>query len=108
MWERWDGWSPEHGLQTPAMNSFNHYAFGSVGEWLYEWMGGLRPEPWAWYAVVMGLAVLAGVLPYRWASRRSDRVFATWLDRTPSRRAELVALRDGWPRDLKTFGEIPD
>lgn len=71
-------------------------------------MGGLRPEPWAWYAVVMGLAVLAGVLPYRWASRRSDRVFATWLDRTPTRRAELVALRDGWPRDLKTFGEIPD
>ena len=44
MWERWDGWSPEHGLQTPAMNSFNHYAFGSVGEWLYEWMGGLRPD----------------------------------------------------------------
>ncbi|WP_166866863.1 alpha-L-rhamnosidase [Salinibacterium sp. ZJ70] len=45
VWERWDGWTPEQGFQTPAMNSFNHYAFGSVGEWMYEWMGGLRPDP---------------------------------------------------------------
>jgi len=32
MWERWDGWTPGGGFQTIGMNSFNHYAFGAVGE----------------------------------------------------------------------------
>ncbi len=57
MWERWDGWTPDKGFQDPGMNSFNHYAFGSVGEWLYRTAGGIdtdgpgyknifiRPEP---------------------------------------------------------------
>src|SRR5690606_30266485 len=26
IWERWDGWTPENGFQTPIMNSFNHYS----------------------------------------------------------------------------------
>ncbi len=43
MWERWDGWRPEKGFQDPAMNSFNHYAFGSVGQWLYETCAGIEP-----------------------------------------------------------------
>jgi len=46
MWERWDGWTPEEGFQDPGMNSFNHYAFGAVGEWLYSTIGGIAPlEP---------------------------------------------------------------
>jgi alpha-L-rhamnosidase len=44
MWERWDGWTPERGFQTIQMNSFNHYAFGSVGEYLYSVVGGIRAE----------------------------------------------------------------
>lgn len=44
MWERWDGWTPEKGFQDPGMNSFNHYAFGSVGEWMYRTMGGIETE----------------------------------------------------------------
>jgi alpha-L-rhamnosidase len=42
IWERWDGLRPDGTLQDPAMNSFNHYALGSVGEWLYTVVGGLR------------------------------------------------------------------
>ncbi len=41
MWERWDGWTEERGFQTPVMNSFNHYAFGSIGEWLYGYVAGI-------------------------------------------------------------------
>ena len=41
MWERWDGWTPEHGFQDIGMNSFNHYAFGSVGEYLYRFVAGI-------------------------------------------------------------------
>ncbi|MBN2161838.1 MAG: family 78 glycoside hydrolase catalytic domain [Pontiellaceae bacterium] len=43
MWERWDGWTPNGGFQTIGMNSFNHYAFGAVGEYLYGNVGGISP-----------------------------------------------------------------
>lgn len=42
IWERWDGWTEHAGFQTPDMNSFNHYSLGSVGAWLYEYVGGIR------------------------------------------------------------------
>ena len=41
IWERWDGWTEEHGFQSPWMNSFNHYSLGSVGEWLYRFVLGI-------------------------------------------------------------------
>jgi alpha-L-rhamnosidase len=50
IWERWNGWTPQTGPHPDVtMNSFNHYALGSCGRWLYEGVAGLRPlEPgWA-------------------------------------------------------------
>ncbi|MCH8475738.1 MAG: glycoside hydrolase family 78 protein [Opitutales bacterium] len=44
IWERWDGWSPEKGFQDPGMNSFNHYAYGSVCSWMVETVAGLVPD----------------------------------------------------------------
>lgn len=43
IWERWDGWTSEKGFQDPEMNSFNHYALGSCGQWLFEGVAGLEP-----------------------------------------------------------------
>ena len=45
IWERWDGWTSERGFQSAWMNSFNHYALGSVGEWLYRFVLGIDQEP---------------------------------------------------------------
>ncbi len=45
IWERWDGWTKENGFQTPDMNSFNHYAYGAVGAWLYETVAGIQLDP---------------------------------------------------------------
>jgi alpha-L-rhamnosidase len=45
IWERWDGWTKERGFQSAWMNSFNHYALGSVGEWLYRFVLGIDQEP---------------------------------------------------------------
>ena len=45
IWERWDGWSAEGGFQSAWMNSFNHYALGSVGEWLYRYVLGIDQRP---------------------------------------------------------------
>jgi alpha-L-rhamnosidase len=42
IWERWDGWTEDGGFQTPMMNSFNHYSLGSVAQWLYESVAGIR------------------------------------------------------------------
>jgi alpha-L-rhamnosidase len=41
IWERWDGWTDTKGFQDPGMNSFNHYAFGAIGEWMYQTVGGV-------------------------------------------------------------------
>lgn len=42
IWERWDGWTPEKGFQDPGMNSFAHYSFGAVYQWMVENIGGIR------------------------------------------------------------------
>jgi alpha-L-rhamnosidase len=42
MWERWDSYSPEKGPSNVGdMNSYNHYAFGAVGEWMYGTITGI-------------------------------------------------------------------
>ena len=41
IWERWDGWTPEKGFQDPGMNSFAHYSFGAVCEWMFKAIGGI-------------------------------------------------------------------
>jgi alpha-L-rhamnosidase len=45
VWERWDGYVAGRGFQDPGMNSFNHCAFGSVGEWLYRNVLGINNDP---------------------------------------------------------------
>lgn len=41
IWERWDGLKPDGTFQDKGMNSFNHYAYGAIGEWLYRVVAGL-------------------------------------------------------------------
>ncbi|MFI2743511.1 family 78 glycoside hydrolase catalytic domain [Zhouia sp. PK063] len=42
IWERWDGRKPDGSFQTPAMNSFNHYAYGAIGDWMYTTLAGIN------------------------------------------------------------------
>jgi alpha-L-rhamnosidase len=44
VWERWDGYVEGRGFQDPGMNSFSHYAIGSVGEWMYRTIIGINPD----------------------------------------------------------------
>lgn len=43
MWEHWDGIRPDGTIWSSDMNSFNHYAYGAVGEWMYSSCGGINP-----------------------------------------------------------------
>ena len=45
IWERWDGWTKENGFQDKGMNSFNHYAYGAIGSWLYAVVAGVDLDP---------------------------------------------------------------
>jgi alpha-L-rhamnosidase len=42
IWERWDGIKPDSTFQTPSMNSFNHYAYGAIGDWMYKTIAGIN------------------------------------------------------------------
>jgi len=44
IWEHWDGLKPDGTLWSPDMNSFNHYAYGSVGHWLYSVVAGISVD----------------------------------------------------------------
>ena len=44
IWERWDGYVKGRGFQDAGMNSFNHYAIGSVGEWMYRSILGINND----------------------------------------------------------------
>ena len=44
IWERWNGIKPDGSFEDYNMNSFNHYAYGSVGDWLYSYVAGITPR----------------------------------------------------------------
>ena len=44
IWERWDGQKPDGSFQDVGMNSFNHYAYGAIGEWLYKHVAGIKVD----------------------------------------------------------------
>ncbi len=42
IWERWDGEKPDSTFQDSGMNSFNHYAYGAIGDWMYRSSAGIE------------------------------------------------------------------
>jgi alpha-L-rhamnosidase len=44
IWERWDGIRPDSTFQDKGMNSFNHYAYGAIGDWMYNVVAGIDPS----------------------------------------------------------------
>jgi alpha-L-rhamnosidase len=95
IWERWDGWTEQRGFQSAWMNSFNHYALGSVGEWLYRFVLGIDQGPGG-----AGFRRLL-VRPHPGGSLRAA---------SGSYRSVRGLIRSGWRRDGGTFRftiEIP-
>ncbi|WP_419701683.1 family 78 glycoside hydrolase catalytic domain [Mucilaginibacter sp. NFX135] len=44
IWERWDGIKPDGSFEDPEMNSFNHYAYGAIGDWMYRVITGINTD----------------------------------------------------------------
>ncbi|MGH7531848.1 MAG: alpha-L-rhamnosidase C-terminal domain-containing protein, partial [Gemmatimonadales bacterium] len=90
-WERWNG---DHG--NPEMNSYSHYAFGAVGEWLFRYLAGIDEAPDA-------VAFDRIVIHPRW-SAQLDSVRATY-------RSARGPITSGWVRQkdgsVVVSGRIP-
>ena len=74
IWEHWDGLKPDGTMWSPDMNSFNHYAYGAIGEWLYRAAAGLEideAQPGYRHAVIAPLT--GGDLS--WAQGEYDSVY---------------------------------
>lgn len=44
IWERWDGQKTDSTFQDAGMNSFNHYAYGAIGDWMYRVSAGIETQ----------------------------------------------------------------
>ena len=95
IWERWDGWTDEKGFQDPYMNSFNHYAFGSVCEWMYSTILGIetrdpgfrniiiKPQPGGGITHVKGSYYsVNGIIAVEW--KLKDRLFVLHITIPPN------------------------
>ncbi len=109
IWERWDGWTEESGFQTPTMNSLNHYSLGSVGEWLYEHVAGIRaarpgyehveiaPEPGGLAWARASYQSVRGPIASEWS--QDDGVFRLEVE-IPANVTATVVMPDGESHDI--------
>ncbi|MFF8914088.1 family 78 glycoside hydrolase catalytic domain [Streptomyces sp. NPDC015032] len=118
IWERWDGWTPEAGFRAPAMNSFNHYALGSIGEWLYRGVAGLgqapdstgyrhlrvRPRPGALRRASARHESVRGTVEVSW-ERRGGRIALCVL--VPPGAIADVYVPTADPRSVRESGVVP-
>ena len=53
IWEHWDGLRPDGTMWSDSMNSYNHYAYGSVADWIFSVAGGIRPDEAGYKTVII-------------------------------------------------------
>jgi alpha-L-rhamnosidase len=79
MWERWDGWTPERGFSDVGMNSFNHYAFGSVGDYLYRHVAGIAPLAPGYAKILIAPTIVPGLTSAKAAyDSPAGRIESAW------------------------------
>jgi len=67
IWERWDGIKTDGTFEEASMNSYNHYAYGAIGDWMYQNIAGIQAaEPG--YKKIMIKPLLGGKLSWAEAS----------------------------------------
>ncbi|MFE4368072.1 family 78 glycoside hydrolase catalytic domain [Streptomyces sp. NPDC056835] len=118
IWERWDGWTPDKGFRAPSMNSFNHYALGSIGEWLYRGVAGLdqspdstgyrrlliRPRPGELSHTSAGYESARGTVTVRW--ERHDHILGLRVQVPPGASAEVHVPTDDHG-SVRESGAVP-
>ncbi len=79
IWERWDALAPDGTIYDPDMNSYNHYAYGAVCQWLFEQVAGVAPQP-GFDVVTLAPTILPALSPVAaWHDCRHGRIEAGWV-----------------------------
>ena len=81
IWERWDALAEDGTIYDPDMNSYNHYAYGAVCQWLFEGVAGVAPvaEAPGFDAVTLDPLILPALSPVEaWHDCRHGRIEAGW------------------------------
>ncbi len=97
IWERWDSIKADGSIFEPEMNSYNHYAYGAVCQWLFEAVAGIRPDPDepGFRHVLFEPAILPGLSPVKaHYDSVSGRIEAGWTA-TGDAVTYTVAVPDG-------------
>jgi alpha-L-rhamnosidase len=91
MWERWNSYTKDNGFGDAGMNSFNHYAYGAVGEWIYATIGGISMIENAYKRSNIAPQPGAGITHARCAIETPFGLLSTsWKDSEKSFDLELV------------------
>ena len=105
IWERWDGQKPDGTFQSPSMNSFNHYAYGAVGDWMYQVVAGIDTDPEEpGYKHVLIQPRPGGGLTH--ASASLDTMYGT-VSSSWQRDGETLRLRVAIPANTRATIRIP-
>ena len=103
IWERWDSWTPEKGFGNTEMNSFSHYTYGAVGQWMFENIGGIKSASPGYQEIV--------IKPYMtdqltWAKTSYDsihgKISVDW-----KRKEQEVTLKVSVPVNVKATIHVP-
>lgn len=118
IWERWDGQKPDGTFQDVGMNSFNHYAYGAIGEWLYSHVAGIQvdenqpgykhfmlaPNPGGeLYDVKASFKSMYGVIVSNW---REQKGILEYHVQIPPNTSATVVLPDANLNEVEMLGEL--
>ena len=103
IWERWNSWTPEKGFGNAGMNSFSHYAYGAVGQWMFENIGGIKAAKPGYKEIVIRPVITDKLT---WAKTSYDcihgRIAVDW-----KRDGQKVALNVVIPSNVKATIFVP-
>ena len=71
IWERWNSWTKKDGFGNVGMNSFNHYAYGACGEWMFRSMLGIDTDGAGFKKIIMKPEIEKGIT---WAKGHYDSI----------------------------------
>jgi len=114
IWERWNGWTPENGFADPGMNSFAHYSFGAVGQWMFENIGGIKSDEPGYKKIIIAPQISEkltyaktsyesthGLIESNW-KKEGDKL--TLEVKIPANTSAVVYLPAENPKDVKESG----
>ncbi len=81
IWERWDALAEDGSIYDPDMNSYNHYAYGAVCQWLFEDVAGIKPveDKPGFEEIDFDPAILPALSPVSaWHDTRYGRIETSW------------------------------